>query len=212
MELIDWRELYAANRAVIEGREPMPAAGSLRPPTLETGTVGRPRSGGRLTRPGSGLTRAGGGLIALEHDDGARTRPVFVHAPPGVDPAVPAPLVVMLHGCTQTAASFATGSLMNDTADHPGFLVAYPEQSRDDNPSCCWNWFSTSHQARGGGEPAYVAGAVRTVAAATDRWGGDPARGVVAGMSAGGAQAAGVGGTHPGPFAGGGGPHRPPPP
>src|SRR3954466_10243095 len=151
MELIDWRELYAANRAVIEGREPMPAAGGFRPPTLETGAVGRPRSGGRLTRPGSGLTRAGGGLIALEHDDGARTRPVFVHAPPGLDPAVPAPLVVMLHGCTQTAASFSAGSLMNDTADRHGFLVAYPEQSRDDNPSCCWNWFSTSHQARGGG-------------------------------------------------------------
>src|SRR4051812_12544465 len=181
MELIDWRELYAANRAVIEGREPL-----------------GPRGGGaRLALP----RQTTGELIRLEHDDGRRGRPVFVYAPPDPDPATRAPLVVMLHGCTQTAASFSAGSLMNRAADRHGFVVAYPEQSREENPSCCWNWFSSSHQARGGGEPASIAGATRTVAEAVDRWTIDPARVFVAGMSAGGAMAAVMAATYPDLFA-----------
>src|SRR3954466_13945063 len=166
MELIDWRELYASNRAVIEGRrDPLGARWTAGP------APGGPAPGERagLPRP-TGEQRATGELVRFEHDDGRRVRPVFVYAPPGLDPAVPAPLVVMLHGCTQTAASFSSGSLMNRTADRHGFVVAYPEQSRDENPSCCWNWFSTSHQTRGEGEPASIAGATRVVADAKDRW------------------------------------------
>src|SRR3954451_22645561 len=216
MELIDWRELYAANRAVIEGRPVSPAdiGLGLAPASWQVA----PGDAG----PGRGLAPAllGGGslpsvralpspsapgrdrLIRLEHHDGRRARPVYVYAPPGLDPDVPAPLVVMLHGCTQTAASFSSGSMMNRTADRHGFVVAYPEQSRDDNPGCCWNWFSASHQARGGGEPAAIAGAARTVADAADRWTIDPARVFVAGMSAGGAMAAVMAATYPDVFAG----------
>jgi poly(hydroxyalkanoate) depolymerase family esterase len=200
MELIDWRELYASNRAVIEGRQPIAAHGGFMSPSngvaasLPGGAGG---GGARLALPGS----ATGELIRLEHDDGRRARPVFAYAPPDLDPAVPAPLVVMLHGCTQTAASFSSGSLMNRTADRHGFVVAYPEQSREENPSCCWNWFSTSHQARGGGEPASIAGATRAVAEAADRWTIDPARVFVAGMSAGGAMAAVMAATYPDVFA-----------
>src|SRR3954454_3063899 len=181
MELIDWRELYASNRAVIEGREPL-----------------GPRGGGA----GLALPRqTTGELIRLEHDDGRLGRAVFAYAPPDLAPATRAPLVVMLHGCTQTAASFSAGSLMNRAADRHGFVVAYPEQSREENPSCCWNWFSSSHQARGGGEPASIAGATRTVAEAVDRWTIDPARVFVAGMSAGGAMAAVMAATYPDLFA-----------
>lgn len=197
MELIDWRELYASNRAVIEGRQPIAARGDFTSPS--GGLVASLPGGGgaRLALPAP----ATGELSRLEHDDGRLSRPVFVYAPPDLDPAVPAPLVVMLHGCTQTAASFSSGSLMNRTADRHGFVVAYPEQSREENPSCCWNWFSTSHQARGGGEPASIAGATRAVAEAEDRWTIDPARVFVAGMSAGGAMAAVMAATYPDVFA-----------
>jgi poly(hydroxyalkanoate) depolymerase family esterase len=197
MELIDWQELYAANRAVIEGRDQRGAvSGFAFPGAGHAGLVTAPA----LPAP-SGFPRTSGGLIRLEHDDGRRARPVFVHAPADLDPAVPAPLVVMLHGCTQTAGSFSSGSLMNRTADRHGFVVAYPEQSREENPGSCWNWFSTSHQARGGGEPASIAGATRAVAEAADRWTIDPARVFVAGMSAGGAMAGVMAATYPDVFA-----------
>src|SRR3954462_9914672 len=215
MELIDWRELYAANRAVIEGRHVSPA-------DIGLGLAPGPRHAGPGDAgPGGGLGPAllGGGslpsvralpspsapgrdrLIRLDHHDGRRARPVYVYAPADLDPAVPAPLVVMLHGCTQTAASFAAGSLMNRTADRHGFVVAYPEQSTEENPGRYWNWFSPSHQARGAGEPASIAGAVRAVAEAEERWTVDPARVFVAGMSAGGAMAAAMAATYPDVFA-----------
>jgi poly(hydroxyalkanoate) depolymerase family esterase len=197
MELIDWRELYASNRAVIEGRQPIAARGAF--PSAAGGGLADslPGGRGRVALP----RETTGELIRLEHDDGRRSRPVFVYAPPGLDRAVPAPLVVMLHGCTQTAASFSSGSLMNRMAERHGFVVAYPEQSREENPSCCWNWFSSSHQARGAGEPASIAGATRAVAEAADRWTIDPARVFVAGMSAGGAMAAVMAATYPDVFA-----------
>src|SRR4051794_34716597 len=111
MELIDWRELYAANRAVIEGREPMALPGGF--PAGVGGGGERPAGGGRAGGSVAGLLPAGapasgpprvrraGELVALEHRDGSRVRPVYVYAPPGLDASEPAPLVVMLHGCTQ---------------------------------------------------------------------------------------------------------------
>src|SRR3954470_6494999 len=215
MELIDWRELYAANRAVIEGRPVSPAdiGLGLAPASRHVapgdagpgGGLGPALLGGRslpsvraLPSPSApGRDR----LIRLEHHDGRRARPVYVYAPPDLDPAVPAPLVVMLHGCTQMAAAFSSGSLRSRPADRHGFVVAYPEQSTEENPSRCWNWFAPSHQARGGGEPASIAGAVRVVTEAKDRWTVDPARVFVAGMSAGGAMAAVLAATYPDVFA-----------
>ena len=97
------------------------------------------------------------------------------------------PLVVMLHGCTQSPDDFAAGTRMNEVADEEGFLVAYPRQTRGANAQGCWNWFDAKDQARDRGEPALVAGMTREIlrdAAA------DASRVYVAGLSAGGAAAA----------------------
>lgn len=48
-------------------------------------------------------------------------------------------IVVMLHGCTQTAEDFAIGTGMNALAEEHGFVVIYPQQSRGDNARSCWN-------------------------------------------------------------------------
>ncbi len=98
----------------------------------------------------------------------------------------PLPVVVMLHGCTQTADGFAAGTRMNDAAARAGCIVLYPEQPQAANPSRCWNWFRAEDQRRESGEPALLAGLTRSILA---EHGGDPTRIYAAGLSAGGAAA-----------------------
>jgi poly(hydroxyalkanoate) depolymerase family esterase len=108
-------------------------------------------------------------------------------------------LIVMLHGCTQSADDFAAGTQMNRLAEEHGFLVVYPEQAANANISKCWNWFNTQDQLRDSGEPALIAGLVREVATRHDV---DARRVFVAGLSAGAAMAVVLGQTYPELFAG----------
>ena len=98
----------------------------------------------------------------------------------------PRPLLVMLHGCTQSPEDFAAGTRMNRLAEEAGCLVLYPEQAPASNDKKCWNWFSHDHQRRDRGEPSLIAGAARRVMA---EQGADPRRVYVAGISAGGSAA-----------------------
>jgi len=107
------------------------------------------------------------------------------------------PLVVMLHGCSQTAADFAAGTGMNRLADELGFLVLYPQQSKNANLARCWNWHNPAHQGRGG-EPAVIAALTRQ-AIILGR--ANPARVYIAGLSAGGAAAAIAGAAYSSIFA-----------
>lgn len=109
-----------------------------------------------------------------------------------------APLIVMLHGCTQTPDDFAIGTRMNEHAEARGFLVAYPGQTREANAARCWNWFEAAEQHPGRGEPAIMAGIIMEIAG---RHSIDPKRIFVAGLSAGGAAAANLGALRPDLFA-----------
>ena len=107
-------------------------------------------------------------------------------------------VVMMLHGCTQSAQDFATGTAMNRHAEGHGLVVIYPEQPRGANQNLCWNWFRPSDQSAGAGEPEILADLARTV---TARTGAPEDRIFVAGLSAGGAMAAILGRAYPQVFA-----------
>jgi poly(hydroxyalkanoate) depolymerase family esterase len=149
-------------------------------------------------RPSTGKGEAPGTFETRLFTNQAGTRSYKLYTPALTSETPPA-MVVMLHGCTQSADDFAAGTRMNRLADEHGFLVVYPEQAANANTSKCWNWFKQQDQLRDAGEPSLIAGIVREVAT---RHGADPRRIFVAGLSAGAAMAVVLGETYPDLFAG----------
>lgn len=112
-----------------------------------------------------------------------------------------APLVVVLHGCTQNAASYDHHSGWSQLADEAGFALLYPEQQRANNPNLCFNWFLPADTARDRGEVFSIRQMIETMVVAH---GLDRKQIFVTGLSAGGAMAAAMLATYPELFAGGG--------
>jgi poly(hydroxyalkanoate) depolymerase family esterase len=96
------------------------------------------------------------------------------------------PLVVMLHGCRQTATQFAQGTRMNQLAESKGFAVLYPQQAVTTQAQRCWHWYSEAAQ-HGEGEVAVLASLIHSV---KDQYAIDPQRIYACGISAGAGMAA----------------------
>ena len=112
----------------------------------------------------------------------------------------PVALVVALHGCTQTAAGYDAGSGWSKLADDFGFSVLFPEQSRQNNPNLCFNWFSESDSQCDGGEARSIREMIDGMISDHDV---DPTRVFITGLSAGGAMANAMLTAYPEVFAGG---------
>jgi poly(hydroxyalkanoate) depolymerase family esterase len=113
------------------------------------------------------------------------------------------PLVVVLHGCTQTAMAM-TAAGWNQLADEQSFAVVYAQQSSDNNPVQCFNWAGeygdTANLERGKGENQSI---VSMIDYAIAMHGSDSKRVYIAGFSAGGAFVAVMLATWPDRFAAG---------
>nr|WP_315221836.1 PHB depolymerase family esterase [uncultured Duganella sp.] len=107
------------------------------------------------------------------------------------------PLVVMLHGCQQTATQFAQGTRMNQWAEQMGYAVLYPQQSVSAHAQRCWKWYDRATQ-EGGGEVPMIVGMVNKV---MTEYAIDRSRIYIAGISAGAGMANIVALNHPRLFA-----------
>jgi poly(hydroxyalkanoate) depolymerase family esterase len=148
---------------------------------------------GRRTRSATVVLPAGAKFEAHSFANEAGSREYKLYVPSRYKGEA-LPLVVMLHGCTQSPDDFAAGTKMNECAEEQGLFVAYPAQPRSANPSKCWNWFEGSEQRRDHGEPSLIAGITRQI---MRDFPVESGRVYVAGLSAGGAAAAIMGATYP---------------
>jgi feruloyl esterase len=116
--------------------------------------------------------------------------------------AVPeqAPLIVVLHGCGQTAAAYDHGAGWSTLADRYGFALVMPEQQRTNNPNGCFNWFRPEDTRCGRGEAASIRQMVETMVRKNNI---DPDRIFVTGLSAGGAMTSVMLACYPETFAAG---------
>jgi len=124
---------------------------------------------------------------------------MLVHEPSGGE-APGRPLIVLLHGCGQQAAGFAEASGWIGLSDRLGIPLVLPEQASSNNGGRCFQWFEPAQTARGEGEAGSIAAMTQ---AAITRFGSDPDRIFIAGLSAGGAMTAAMLAAYPDLFAAG---------
>jgi poly(hydroxyalkanoate) depolymerase family esterase len=125
----------------------------------------------------AGGTHFAGVYVSL---NGARDYDGYV--PSSYRSGTPMPLLVALHGCTETSGHLGPASGLTALAEQRGFIVVYPDQALAVNPAQCWNWFLSKNQRRGSGEAAIIAGITNLV---RSRYTVDSRRVFVTGISAG---------------------------
>lgn len=179
-----WEKTIA--KAVKVTRKALGSAASTKPST----PVAKPRSAAKAA---AGLQE----VKAFGSNPG-RLR-MFRYVPP--DLPKKSPLVVVLHGCHQSAEAYDKGSGWSTLARERGFAVVYAEQKRSNNANLCFNWFRPSNVTRDRGEVMSIRQMVAKMASSS---GIDRKRVFVTGLSAGGAMAAAMLATYPDVFRGGG--------
>lgn len=115
-----------------------------------------------------------------------------VYIPEGLS-KTKAPIVVMLHGCEQSADEFARGTRIAEFAEREKFIALLPEQNSAYNPFKCWNWILPANNTRAG-EPQVI---VEMVDAVVKKHGADVQRVFAAGMSAGASMVSILGNCYP---------------
>jgi poly(hydroxyalkanoate) depolymerase family esterase len=137
-------------------------------------------------------------LTSGSYTNGAGSLDYELYVPSTYRAGSPMPVVVALHGCTESADSYRQLSGWAAMGESKGFIVLFPQQLSSRNYLTCWNWFVQPDMHRGSGEPAIIAGMVNRL---KHLYSVDTNRVYVAGFSAGGAMANVMGATYPDMFA-----------
>ncbi|MFT4116762.1 PHB depolymerase family esterase [Bradyrhizobium sp.] len=157
-----------------------------------------PRLDGLHFEPGRGAD----GSSPLQEVTGFGTNPgnlrMFAFVPAQLQK--PRALVVVLHGCGQTAAGYDLGAGWSTLAEHYGFALLMPEQQRVNNGNTCFNWFSPEDTARDSGEACSIREMIAHLAEACRI---DERRIFITGLSAGGGMTSVMLATYPDVFAAG---------
>jgi poly(hydroxyalkanoate) depolymerase family esterase len=207
MRLMQQGDLLAATRALQQRlqRDDRSArgAGACRPPgapldleaeyRVVSGEALDPGAEPRRTRRDDDAGTFGERRFAC--DAGALAYKLYV--PDGLPAGTKPPLLLMLHGCTQSPDDFARGTRMDALAQRQGYVVAYPAQAQRRNAQRCWSWFRAQDQRRDRGEAALLAALAQHLVGEHDL---DERRVYAAGLSAGGAMACVLANTHPDVF------------
>jgi poly(hydroxyalkanoate) depolymerase family esterase len=135
-----------------------------------------------------------GRTISASYTDTAGTLSYETYVPSTYSTGTPLPLVIALHGCTETADEFRQLTRLDQLAEAQGFIAVFPQQSSDANSLRCWNWFQPANTQRGAGEPSLIAGITLAV---MQSYAVDPDCVYAVGLSAGGAMASVMGATYP---------------
>nr|WP_192361517.1 PHB depolymerase family esterase [Mesorhizobium mediterraneum] len=152
--------------------------------------------------------RGRSGLYPKRHDGRLSDVTEFGSNPGGLKARFYAPanlphgaaLVVVMHGCTQTADGYDRGSGWSQLAEQEGFAVLFPEQQRANNANLCFNWFVPGDIRRDSGEALSIRQMVEALVVAHKI---DRERIFVTGLSAGGAMTSVMLAAYPDVFAGG---------
>jgi poly(hydroxyalkanoate) depolymerase family esterase len=149
-----------------------------------------PPTGG--TDPGTGSSFSG------TYTNAAGSRNYRGYVPSTYKAGTAVPLVVVLHGCTQSPDVIRQLTRFDELAEAKGFIVVFPEQPQSANYQKCWDFFQDAHVHRGSGEPSLIAGITDWV---QQHYTVDPHRVYVGGLSSGGAMASVMAATYPDVYA-----------
>jgi poly(hydroxyalkanoate) depolymerase family esterase len=167
-------------------------------PGRPTRPTGQPSSHAPALNGQRMATSLPGQLTSGTYTNSAGALGYELYVPSTYRAGAPMPVVVGLHGCTQSADAFRQLSGFDALAESKGFIVVFPQQLSSRNYLTCWNWFQQPDMQRGSGEPAIIAGMVQAV---EQLYSVDTHRVYVAGFSAGGAMANVMAATYPDMFA-----------
>ena len=198
------RSIVRAIGSLLAPPKPKPKRKAKARPTPKLASA----SASALTSASTSSSAAAGTWLALHFAGYSDGNPAHVRRmrywlylparPPAPTMAAPGlPLIVMLHGCDQSATAFAEGTRMNQLAETAGCAVVYPQQAVSSHPHRCWKWYERDTQ-QGGGDVPLIVGIIEQVSAAYPI---DRARIYICGISAGAGMANIVALNHPGLFA-----------